>query len=67
MDDSSIVTDDDGTYFIELDVPTRYFGYTQNEYDLYNLIVEFPYEYKDSKYQDLIELFEINVSSKQRI
>lgn len=62
-----IEPDEDGTIFQKISIPTRYFGYTQNEIDNYTLVVWFPLidENKNFKYQDLLESIEISVKSKQ--
>jgi predicted RND superfamily exporter protein len=59
--------DDDATYFRTLKTEKREFGFTNDESDTYKLLVYFPEEYKDIKYQDIIEGIEIQVNSKQII
>ena len=44
------------------------FGHTENETNIYNLVIEFPLEYKQTiEYQDVIEGIEITVNSRQMI
>lgn len=64
---AELITDENGMYFQKLSIPTRYFGYTQNEIDSYTLVIYFPYEYRNHTYQDMVESIEIVVDSKQVI
>ena len=59
--------DDDNTYFRTITVPQREFGFVNNETDSYRIEINFPAEYNLEHYQDIIELVEINVDSKQKI
>ena len=45
----------------------QYFSHLYDEVNNYQLVVYFPSEYKDYKYQDIYELIEIVVDSKQVI
>ena len=65
--DEEIAPDEDGTIFRRLKTNVREFGFLENQTNNYRLEIELPIIYKDSEYQDLIELVEINVDSKQKI
>ena len=39
--------------------------YTEGKTNLYQLVVHFPADYDQEKYQDIIELLEINVNGGQ--
>ncbi len=62
---SSIIQDDDGTYFNIFETDTKYFSHSYNETNNYQLVVYFPSNYVDEMYQDIIELIEIRIESKQ--
>lgn len=62
-----VALDDDGTYFRTITMDTEFFGYLQDETNLYQLIIYFPETYKSIAYQDIIEGIEINVNSTQVI
>ena len=58
-------TDEYSTYFTVFQTDTSYFGYTQNEQNIYQLVVYFPSIYKSIDYQDVIENIEIIIESRQ--
>lgn len=60
-----IITDRDGTYFREIRTNKQTFNYNEQKTNNYSLIVHFPIEYKDSKYQDIIDSVTINIESRQ--
>jgi hypothetical protein len=62
---NNILPDDDGTYFRTLTAKTAFFGDTDNELNLYKLVIGFPETYKSVEYQDIIESVEIIINSKQ--
>ncbi len=62
-----IDADDDGTFFNHITIPQREFGFVNNQTDHYRIQIIFPTTYKSNEYQDIIELVEINVDSKQKI
>ena len=63
---SNLVEQDvDGTYFRKIDLDKKNFGFTNNETNIYTLVVRFDSQYNDIKYQDIIESVEITVNSKQ--
>ena len=59
--------DEDGTYFRYIKTDKLYFSHLYNETNNYQLVVYFPSDYKDAKYQDIYELLEIKIDSKQII
>ena len=63
----TIIQDDDGTYFRYITTPQREFGFVNNQTNNYRIQVVLPATYKSEEYQDIIELVEINVDSKQKI
>lgn len=65
---SETIIDEYGTYFRVFSTDTKMFGHTENETNIYNLVIEFPLEYKQTiEYQDVIEGIEITVNSRQMI
>lgn len=67
IDSDEIKKDDDGTYFRYIKTKSQEFGYGKDQENEYKIIITFPKEYKDVKYQDIIEAIEIQVESKQKI
>ena len=59
--------DGDGTYFRTMKVGPRYYKHSISGTNTYKLIVNFPEDFTDINYQDIIELIEISVSSTQTI
>lgn len=59
--------DQDGTYFRKVSIPKKEFSFKKDEFDKYRIKIKFSPEYKEYTYQDLIELLEIRVNSKQKI
>ena len=62
-----VVADSDGTYFRIMKAPDSNFSYREDETNYYYLIVKFPLNYVDSKYQDITEFLSIEINSKQVI
>lgn len=62
-----ISPDEYGTYFRTISTNTESFGHQKNETNIYTLVVHFPEEYRQIKYQDIIESIEIKVDSRQLI
>ena len=67
MESSNIEQDEYGTYFQKVKLPTKTFGFEKTETNTYQLVVYFPEEYKDVKYQDITDAIIINVNSKQKM
>ena len=65
VNSSSIISDDDGTYFKLLTTSTRTFTFSANATDNYKLTVNFPSEFKNFKYQGVAENIEIRVKARQ--
>ena len=63
--DSDTVQDDDGTYFNIFTTDTEYFNYSYNQTNNYQLVIYFPSNCVDEMYQDIVELIEIRIESKQ--
>ena len=62
-----IVTDEYGTYYRKVSIPTRNLYYKQPVTDKYTLVIEFPIIYNNSLYENCIESIELIVDSKQII
>ncbi len=62
-----IKEDGDGTYFRVMTAPDSNFSYKEDETNYYYLIVKFPLNYADNKYQNITEFISIEISSKQVI
>lgn len=60
-----IVQDEYGTYYRVMKAGEKYFTFTDNQTNYYYLVVNFPIDYIDSKYQDISEFLIIEVDSKQ--
>lgn len=67
LSDDGPIPDSDGTYFVTMHTPRRYFYYNNNETHNYQLVVYFPLEYKHYDYQNIYESVQIIVDSKQVI
>ena len=63
----TITQDDDNTYFRYINIPQREFGFVNNQTDNSRISIVLPTTYRSDDYQDIIELVEINVDSKQKI
>ena len=62
-----ISADEYGTYFRTLTTEKETFGFTEDETNSYKLLIYFPENYKNIKYQDVIEGIEVQVNSSQII
>ena len=60
-----LITDEDGTYFRVMKTSPTRFTYTEKETNYYYLVVDFPINYIDSKYQDISEFINIKIESNQ--
>lgn len=63
--ENNIITDEYGTYFRIITTEKEVLPYTQGTTNLYQLVVQFPANYNQEKYQDIIELLEITVNAQQ--
>lgn len=62
-----VIQDSDGTYFRVMNAPSSGFSYKEDETNYYYLIVSFPLNYIDSKYQSITEFISIEINSNQVI
>lgn len=67
FESEELITDEYGTYYRKVGIPTRYFYYDEPSTDKYTLVIEFPIEYNNSIYENCIESIELIVDSKQVI
>ena len=65
VDNTELAPDDDGTYFRKYTTVARDFGFNTDLTDYYKLIVKFPSNMSNYKYQDTAENIEIRVNGKQ--
>lgn len=61
----SITADSDGTYWKTITTAKQNFGYTTNQSNSYQLVIYFPVTYTHYKYQDIAEMVQIVINSKQ--
>ena len=67
ISNEEIIQDEYGTYFRYLTLPEREFNFNEDSVDTYELYITFPSTYDDKLYQDIVELIELDISSKQVI
>lgn len=65
VDTNEIIQDDDNTYFRSIKTIEKDFNFNENKTDIYRLVIKYPSEQKDIKYQDSAENIEIRVNAKQ--
>lgn len=63
--ENTVTQDEYGTYFRTMTTDKIILPYTEGKTNLYQLVVYFPEDYDQEKYQDIIELLEINVKGQQ--
>lgn len=63
----SILPDEYGTFFRTICAGKETFTHTEDETNIYTLIVKFPRQYNQTEYQDIIEAIFIEIESKQLI
>lgn len=63
--EKSTIQDDYGTYFNMFSTNTKYFSHSYDETNRYQLVVYFPETYIDEMYQDIVDLIEIRIESRQ--
>lgn len=61
----SVSPDEDGTYFRHITTNKAFFSYLYDEVNYYTLVVNFPSEYNNFKYQDIVDVIEIRIDSRQ--
>ena len=62
---NNVVLDSDGTYFRHIYTNKNTMLYSEDKTDYYTLLLNFPIDYKDSKYSGVPEVIEINIESRQ--
>lgn len=65
VSEEEITEDADGTYFKTLKATSRVHDFNNDYIDYYKLVITFPSEYNNFKYQDVAENIEIRINSKQ--
>ena len=63
--ENKVELDEHRTYFRTMTTEKEYLSYKEGKTNLYQLVVKFSGEYNQEKYQDIIELLEINVNAQQ--
>lgn len=63
--ENTILPDEYGTFFRTMTTEKKFLPYTKGTTNLYQLVINFPVNYNQEKYQDIIELLEITVNAKQ--
>lgn len=64
---NEVTKDEDGTSFRNIGTDEVLLRYKEPETNTYYLVVNFPENYNEKKYQDIIEMIEISVDAKQVI
>lgn len=64
---NTVEQDAGGTYFRTITTNTENFDYKNDQTNIYELVVYLPAQYNTENYQDIIEMIEININSKQVI
>lgn len=65
VSEEEITEDVDGTYFKTLKATSRVHDFNNDYIDYYKLVITFPSEFNNFKYQDVAENIEIRINSKQ--
>ena len=65
IETNEIEPDEDGTYFRTMTTKTEELYYKEPKTNIYHLVVYFPANYNTVEYQDIIEMLEITVDSRQ--
>ena len=63
--ENSVEVDEYGTYFRTMKTDKTTLSYKQGKTNLYQLVINFPANYSEEIYQDIIELLEITVNAQQ--
>lgn len=64
---NEVTKDEDGTSFRNIGIDEALLRYKEPQTDIYYLVVNFPENYDEKTYQDIIEMIEISVDAKQVI
>lgn len=65
IETNEVEQDEDGTYFRVMTTNTEELLYKEPKTNIYTLVVHFPENYNTTEYQDIIEMLEIRVDSRQ--
>ena len=65
IETNEIAQDEDGTYFRTMTTKTEELYYQEPKTNVYQLVIHFPANYNTVEYQDIIEMLEITVDSRQ--
>ncbi len=65
--ETNVESDDDGTYFKYIKATGDEFGFEENEDHYYQIKINFPDDYNESEYQNIIEYLQLTISSRQKI
>lgn len=63
----TIVKDEYGTFFRMLSTDNEVFTHTEDQTNIYTLVIKFPKQYNKTEYQDIIEAISIEIASRQLI
>lgn len=63
--ENTVEVDEYGTYFRTIKTDKTTLSYKQGKTNLYQLVINFPANYSEEIYQDIIELLEITVNAQQ--
>lgn len=65
IETNEVEQDKDGTYFRTMTTKTEALYYKEPKTNVYQLVIHFPANYNTVEYQDIIEMLEITVDSRQ--
>lgn len=65
IETNEVEQDEDGTYFRTMTTKTEELYYKEPKTNVYQLVIHFPANYNTVEYQDIIEMLEITVDSRQ--
>lgn len=65
LETNEIEQDEDGTYFRVMTTKTEELLYKEPKTNTYSLVIHFPENYNTEQFQDIIEMLEITVESRQ--
>ena len=63
----SAFKDEYGTFFRMLSTDKEVFTHTEDQTNIYTLVIKFPKQYNKTEYQDIIEAISIEIASRQLI
>jgi len=65
IEENTVDSDEHGTYFRTMKTAKNLLEYKEGKTNLYQLVIIFPKDYNEEKYQNIIELLEIKVNAQQ--